>query len=90
MIIKLILELLYTLITAVFGLLPSIPSLDGLTGSIDRVMGVIFDNLQLLGCFVRPGTIIAIVPVFLVIYNFEYIYKVTMWILKKIPMLGMQ
>lgn len=87
MIIESILNLLSGVITTVFGLLPNIPKLE-LTNSIEVAFSTIFDNLQLLGVFIRPATIKLIIPVFIVIYNFEYIYKITLWILKKIPMLN--
>lgn len=91
MIIEAILNLLATVITTVFGILPNIPNLpDNLINGVYSVINVIFDNLSLLGCFIRPQTIIIAVPVVIVIYNFDKIYKVVLFILKKIPMLGIK
>lgn len=89
MIIETILNLLAIVITTVFGILPNIPNLpENMINGVYSVINVIFDNLSLLGCFVRPSTIVLAVPIVIVIYNFDKIYKITLWILKKIPMLG--
>lgn len=91
MIIETILNILALLITSVFSILPSIPDLpDSLYKSITSVIDTIFNNLGLLGVFIRPQTIIIIVPILIVVMNFERIYKVVMWILSKIPMLNIE
>ncbi len=86
-----ILELIITGITAVLkivlGILPNIPQLpDSITSSIDRVMNVIFNNVGLLGIFVRISTIKLLVPLVIIVVNFEHIYHFVMWIIKKLPL----
>ena len=86
-----ILELIITAITAVLkiilGILPNIPQLpESITGSIDRVMTVIFENVGLLGIFVRISTIKILVPLVIIVVNFEHIYHFVMWIIKKLPL----
>lgn len=86
-----ILELIITGITAVLkivlGILPNIPQLpDNITGSINRVMNVIFENVGLLGIFVRISTIKLLVPLVIIVVNFEHIYHFVMWIIKKLPL----
>lgn len=90
MIIEMLLNLLAFMIKSIFAPLPNIPSLDSVTGSIDKVLDVILDNLQLLGVFVRPQTLKLIIPILLVIVTFEEIYDIVIWIAKKIPFLGME
>lgn len=85
MIVEAILNAIYKLLTTVFGVLPNIPDFDGFTDSLNIVLDTIFNNLSLLGVFVRPQTIHIIVPVFLAIYNFEHIYHFIMWIIRKLP-----
>lgn len=85
MILETILNAIYNLIVLVFGILPDIPQLEGFTSSFNLVTDTIFNNLNLLGVFVRPQTIHFIVPVFIAIYNFEHIYHFIMWIIKKLP-----
>ncbi len=88
MIIQLILNLLKTLLFTVFSWinLPQFP--EGLTNSLNNFIDLIFDNLSLLGFFIRPATITIVIPVLIILINFDKIYKLTMWILKKIPMLN--
>ncbi len=88
MIIQLILNLLKTLLFSVFSWinLPQFP--EGLTNSLNSFIDLIFDNLNLLGFFIRPATIMIVIPVLIILINFDKVYKLTMWILKKIPMLN--
>jgi hypothetical protein len=88
LIIQLILNLLKTLLFSVFSWinLPQFP--EGLTNSLNSFIDLIFDNLNLLGFFIRPATITIVIPVLIILINFDKVYKLTMWILKKIPMLN--
>ena len=90
MIIQLILNLLKTLLFSVFSWinLPQFP--EGLTNSLNSFIDLIFDNLNLLGFFIRPATITIVIPVLIILINFDKVYKLTMWILKKIPMLNIR
>lgn len=88
MIITLILNLLKTLIFAVFSWI-NIPGLpDSITNGLNSFLDIIFNNITLLGFFIRPITITIVIPVLIILLNFDEIYKFTMWILKKIPMLN--
>lgn len=90
MIIEAILNLLKTVITTVFGILPNIPSFDSATSSITEFFDLIFSNCGLIGVFVNVNTLKICVPIILIIWNFEHIYKLTLWIIKKIPMFGVE
>lgn len=90
MIIEAILNLFKTLLYACFSWinLPDFPS--ELVNTIDTFLDLIFNNLTLLGFFVRPITLQIAIPILIILLNFEYLYKLTMWILRKIPMLGIK
>lgn len=90
MIIEMLLNLVKTILFAILSIfnLPSLPS--DLLDSLDTFLDLIFDNLSLIGLFIRPTTFKIIVPVALVLMNFEVIYKVSMWILRKIPFLNIK
>lgn len=90
MIISGLLNLIKTLLFAVFSWinLPAFP--ETLTNSIDTFLNLIFDNLTLLGFFIRPTTLIVSIPLLIILLNFEDVYKLTMWILRKIPFLGIK
>lgn len=61
-----------------------------LTNNIDAFLDLIFNNLTLLGFFIRPTTLQIAIPILIILLNFENLYKLTMWILRKIPMLGIK
>lgn len=90
MIIQVILDLLKNVLFTVFGWinLPNLP--DELLNAVDLFLDLIFDNAGVLGFFIRPITITITIPVVIIILNFDKLYKLTMWILKKIPMLNMK
>lgn len=87
MILEALLNLVFLLLKIVFGWisLPAFP--ESLASSIDTFLSLIFDNITLLGFFVRPLTISIVVPILIILLNFEELYKITMWILRKIPFL---
>lgn len=89
MIISSVLNLLKLLITSIFGVLPSIPTVPAIIEKdISSFLDIIFDNAGLLGLFVPISTIKLAIPIAIVIVNFDHIYKLTMFVLKKIPFLG--
>ena len=90
MIISGLLNLVKTLLYACFSWisLPAFP--ETLTNSINTFLNLIFDNLTLLGFFIRPATLTVSIPVLIILLNFDSVYKLTMWILRKIPFLNIK
>lgn len=90
MVIEAIFNLLKNLIFTVFGFinLPDFP--ESLQNSLNQFLDIIFNGINLFGFFIRPATIQILIPILIVIINFDKIYKLTIWILKKIPMLGIE
>lgn len=88
MIIEGILTLLFSVIKLAFSWLslPGFP--EDLLNSLYSFLDLIFDNLTLLGFFIRPTTLTIVIPLLIILINFDKIYKFIMWILKKIPMLN--
>lgn len=90
MILQSLLNLVFGLLKICFGWI-SIPSFpETLTNSVDTFLNLIFDNITLLGFFIRPATIVIVVPILIILLNFDQLYKITMWILRKIPFLGLK
>lgn len=81
---------LYYIIDFLFGWisLPQVPT--SITSSINSFLDLIFDNLSLLGFFIRPTTLRIIIPLIIVVINFKYIYKFIMWFLHKMPFLDIK
>lgn len=90
MIIEGLLNLIMGLLQVCFGWinLPAFP--EELTSAVDTFLSLIFDNVSLVGFFIRPSTLAITIPVLIILLNFEDVYKFTMWILRKIPFLGIQ
>ena len=53
--------------------------------SLNNVFNIIFDNLSFLGVFIRLDTIKVLLPLVLIVVNLEYIIKLIVWLLGKIP-----
>lgn len=88
MILENLLNILLSSIEVILSILPDIPSLpDDLLSSAYSFIDLIFDNVGLLGLFIPISTIKVVVPLVLIIVNFDKIYKLTMWVLNKIPKL---
>lgn len=90
MILENLLNILLSSIEVILSILPDIPSLPNeLLSSAYSFIDLIFDNVGLLGLFIPISTIKIVVPLVLVIVNFDKIYKLTLWVLNKIPKLDM-
>lgn len=85
-----IMGFLYNIVQIAFGWinLPDFPV--DLTNSIDGFLDLVFDNLSLLGFFIRPSTLKLVVPLLLIVINFELIYKLVMWIVRKLPFVNIK
>ncbi len=90
MILEAILNLFKTLLyTCFFWInIPAFPS--ELAANINTFLDLIFNNLTLLGFFIRPVTLQISIPILIILLNFDNLYKLTMWILRKIPMLNIK
>lgn len=83
-------DLLFMLVDLLFGWINIPPFPPELQNNINSFLDLIFDNLDFLGFFVRPTTLSIVIPLLLFLFNFKYIYKFSMWIIRKIPFLSMK
>jgi hypothetical protein len=90
MIIEFVLDIVKDLIFAVFDFVqfPAFP--ETLQTGIDTMVSLVFDNAGLITLFVRWQTVCIGIPLLILIINFEKVYDGIMWIIRKIPFLGMQ
>lgn len=90
MIVKGLLELIFGLLQIVF--LPI--NLPALPGGIQSVLNQLTDVLKgavgLLSIFVDMSVVKYLIPVVIIIVNFERIYDLVIYILKKIPFIGVE
>ena len=90
MILESLINLLLSLIKFCFGWLnlPAFP--EEFTSIVNDFLDLIFDNVSLLGFFIRPTTLQILIPALVVVTNFDKIYNFVMWILRKIPFLNIE
>lgn len=90
MIISALLNIVKTLIQLLFGWvnLPQVPV--EITSVVDSVFGYMEQGVGILWLFVPQGLVQVLLPLVIVVINFDHLYKLGIWILKKIPMLGIE
>ena len=83
-----ILNLCFNFLEFIFNILfgwiniPSFPP--ELANTLYSFFDLVFDNLCLLGFFVRLSTLSIIIPIFLIAFNFRFLYKIFMWLVGKL------
>lgn len=90
MIIKGLFELILGLLKIVFApiSLPALP--DGIQNVLDELLNVLTSAVGLLGIFVDLSVVKWLIPIVLVIANFDKVWSLIMFILRKIPFLGIE
>lgn len=75
----------------IFILLPDIPGFPAaLSTNIDLFLDLVFDNAGLIGFFVPLTVVKILIPLVIIVINFEWIYNTLLWIVKKIPLLNIK
>lgn len=89
-IIEFLLQIFYYISNLLFGWfqLPVFPS--ELSESIDTFLNLIFNNLSLLSLIIRPTTFFISISLLILYFNFEILYKVLIWLIRKIPFLNLK
>lgn len=91
MIISLLLASITGLINLVFGILPDIPPIPSeLTSVVSNFFDLLFDNAGLVSFFLPMNVVKIALPIAIVIINFEHIYSLLLWVIKKIPALSLE
>ena len=80
MIFDIILQFMYTYVSGVVDLLPSLPAFEFLSG-----IGGFFELLSWGLIFVDKNVFLGCLGVWFAIYRFEYGYAILEWLWKKIP-----
>mgnify|MGYP001337967719 CR=1 FL=1 len=91
MIIEWMIELgvtLFDVIFALLGVLPQMPEQG--VAALDFVFNLMFDAVALAGIFIDFSFVKLLIPLAIAIFNFDHIVKFVMFILKKIPILGIE
>lgn len=90
MIIKGIFNLIYNLLNYVLLPidLPDFP--DTFTNALNDFIGYMEGAVGIVSLFIRPITFRTLLPLCIVMANFEKIYSFIMWVLRKLPFLGIE
>lgn len=72
----------------IFDLLPDFPQ--AAVDAIDSYLNLIFSNCSLISFFIPVDYCVALLAIAVAIANFDFFYKIVMWILKKIPILDIK
>ena len=88
MILEAVFNLVSGLVKIVFGWI-NLPDLPGSISSvIDELFALISGSVGIIGIFVDLNMVKILLPVLLIVINFDEVWKFTMFILRKIPFLG--
>lgn len=90
MILQAVFDLVASLLKLVFGWinLPDLPT--AVMSVIDKLFGCIQGGMGIMGIFLDMSMVKILLPVLLIVVNFEHVWKFTMFILRKIPFLGIE
>lgn len=90
MIVKGLFELVYSLLSVILApfSLPGLP--EGIQSIFDEVLKYITGAVGLLSVFVRPSTLKLMIPAVILVINAKHIWDGILWIVRKIPFLGME
>ena len=77
-------------IKLVFGWinLPDMP--EAVTSVVDELFALLRGTVGMMGIFLDLKMLKILLPVLLIVINFEHVWKFTMFILRKIPFLGIE
>lgn len=85
MIVETLLNGVLALLQTIFGWinLPSFPA--DLEATIWSFEDLLFSSASCLGFFVRLSTVKVLLPVLLIVVNFDQVYRLVMFVIRKIP-----
>lgn len=88
MIINALLSVVRVLINLLFGWvnLPVVPA--SITSVVDTLFTYMQQGIGIVWLFVPQDLVLVLLPLVIVVHNFDHLYHLGMWILKKIPMVG--
>lgn len=90
MIIRGLLELVFGLLQIVFAPINIPPLPDNVQTVVDEFVEVIMSGIGLLSIFVDLDVLAWLIPVVIIIVNFERVWNLIMFILRKIPFVGIE
>lgn len=81
-------DIVIKVIFSILGILPDMP--EEVTSVIDDFFDIIFAGVNIFNFFVPLNFVAILIPIVIAILNFDKIYKLIMWVLRKIPFIGVE
>lgn len=90
MIVESVLNLFISALKGCFGFInfPEMPS--AIVSVLDTIYDAIVAGASLIGLFCHISLLQIMVPLVIIVINFDHIYRLTMFILRKIPFVGIE
>lgn len=83
-----VLSVIISCLLSISGALPSVPT--AVTDIVSFVFDLIYDGYTLASVFIDMDFLIVVVPIAILISQFERVIALVMFVLKKIPFLGIK
>lgn len=90
MIVELLFRFVIGFLDIIFGWVEFPPMPEAVVTSLDAVLDAISSAIGFIWLIAPRELVLVVLPVILVVENFDKLYSVVMWIVKKIPFLGMK
>lgn len=91
MIIDFIIMLGYLIVNLIFGMLDVLPSApDSVISVVDKIFEMITSGATLVTLFVDIKMVKILIPIVIAIVNFDYLYHLIMYVIKKIPFIDIK
>lgn len=75
------------ILKAIFIIIPDLPPMPGfIVESLTYLTNMIFDGVGLLGFFIDLNFVKLLIPLLILVINFDRIYRFVMWIIRKLPL----
>lgn len=91
MIIKGLLSVVVSLLTALFSIFPSVPAFPAdVTSVLDSVKSYVVSGMGILLSFCYADVVIVMLDISITLFVAYEVYTFVMWVVRKIPMLGVR
>ena len=91
MILEYIFNIIIDFISYIFNLLPNLPDFpSNISNSINSYLDLIFNNAGLVGLFIPLSLTRILLALTISLVGFKLLYDLIMWVVRKIPFLGME
>ncbi len=86
MIFNILLTIMLGIINLLFSWVPVLPDVPvAISNAITDFFDLLFSNSGLVSFFLPMNLVKIALPIAIILFNFKYIYKMVMWLIRKLP-----